>query len=64
MRRRGAILMLAVAAVAATAGSAGRTAPAAAAVSPVVVTIQFDDGNANQVTAAQMLASHGMVGTF
>ena len=64
MRRRGATLMLAIAAVAVTAGSGGRTGPAVAAVSPAVVTIQFDDGNANQVTAAQMLADHGMVGTF
>jgi peptidoglycan/xylan/chitin deacetylase (PgdA/CDA1 family) len=64
MRRRAATLMLAIAALAATTGSVGRTGPAIAAVSPAVVTIQFDDGNANQVTAAQMLAVHGMVGTF
>ena len=56
--------MLAVASVAATAGSAGRTMPAAAAVSPVVVTIQFDDGVADQYGALPILSAHGMHATF
>jgi peptidoglycan/xylan/chitin deacetylase (PgdA/CDA1 family) len=62
MRRR---LLIApwIVAAALLAGSAGRVAHAT--VSPVVVTIQFDDGNANQYTDAfPILQSHGMVATF
>ena len=66
MRR---LLLVALAAAAATAlfapGSAGRAVVARAAVSPVVVTIQFDDGNANQFTDAfPILQAHQMLATF
>jgi peptidoglycan/xylan/chitin deacetylase (PgdA/CDA1 family) len=36
----------------------------AAATSPTVVTIQFDDGNADQYQALAMLTAHGMHATF
>lgn len=35
-----------------------------AATPPTVVTIQFDDGNANQYTARTILSTHGMHATF
>ena len=62
--RRLRLLVVVIAAALLAAGSAGRVQRAQATVSPVVVTIQFDDGNANQVAAAKALADHGMVGTF
>src|SRR5262249_4420057 len=62
MRRR-LLLTLAAAAAAALLGP-GSAAPAAT-VSPVVVTIQFDDGNANQFTDAYpILQAHQMLATF
>lgn len=66
MRRRLLLLLAAAAAAALLApGSAGRAVVARAAVSPVVVTIQFDDGNANQFTDAYpILQAHGMLATF
>jgi peptidoglycan/xylan/chitin deacetylase (PgdA/CDA1 family) len=39
-------------------------APAQAAVSPTVVSLTFDDGNADQVPAAATLKSKGLKGTF
>ena len=36
----------------------------AAAVPTTIVSLTFDDGNANQYAAAQVLAANGMVGTF
>lgn len=54
-----------VAAALLAAGSAGRVQRAQATVSPVVVTIQFDDGNLNQYTDAwPILQAHNMVATF
>jgi peptidoglycan/xylan/chitin deacetylase (PgdA/CDA1 family) len=44
--------------------SAGLAAPAAQAANPTVITLTFDDANADQLTAAQTLKSLGMVGTF
>lgn len=44
--------------------TAGVTAPAALAANPTVVTLTFDDANADQLTAAQTLQSLGLVGTF
>jgi len=38
--------------------------PATAAVSPTVVTIQFDDGNTNQYAARSILSTYGMHATF
>jgi peptidoglycan/xylan/chitin deacetylase (PgdA/CDA1 family) len=66
MRRRLLLLLAAAAAAALLApGSAGRAVVAKASVSPVVVTIQFDDGNANQFTDAYpILQAHGMLATF
>ncbi|MEZ2389909.1 polysaccharide deacetylase family protein [bacterium RCC_150] len=42
----------------------GITAPAALAANPTVITLTFDDANADQLTAASTLKSAGMVGTF
>ncbi|MBP1137098.1 peptidoglycan/xylan/chitin deacetylase (PgdA/CDA1 family) [Arthrobacter sp. PvP023] len=47
----------------AAAGLAGLAAPANAA-GPTVVSLTFDDGNADQLTAAGLLNSYGMKGTF
>ncbi|GAB2733475.1 polysaccharide deacetylase family protein [Arthrobacter bambusae] len=44
--------------------TAGITAPAAQAANPTVVTLTFDDANADQLTAAQTMQSLGLVGTF
>lgn len=44
--------------------TAGVTAPAALAANITVVTLTFDDANADQLTAAQTLQSLGLVGTF
>ncbi len=64
MRRRALLLAVALACVALPA-SAGHIRPARAALPPVVVTIQFDDGNADLYTAAfPILAAHKMHGTF
>ena len=41
-----------------------RTPPVDAATSPTVVTIQFDDGNANQYGALALLNTYGMDATF
>ncbi|MFJ6001227.1 polysaccharide deacetylase family protein [Arthrobacter sp. NPDC092385] len=43
---------------------AGLTAPAAQAVNPTVVSLTFDDGNADQLPAVQILNSRGLKGTF
>ena len=64
MRRALVVTMLAGVMLAA-AGGAGQLRQARAAAPPVVVTIQFDDGNANQVAdALPILERHGMVATF
>ena len=44
--------------------TAGITAPAAQAANPTVVTLTFDDANADQLNAAQTMQSLGLVGTF
>ena len=36
----------------------------ASATRPLTVSLTFDDGRANQMTAQQLLVNHGMVGTF
>lgn len=41
-----------------------RALPAAAELSPTVVSLTFDDGRATQYTAREILASYGMHGTF
>jgi len=65
MRNRLIMLVLAVAALAALAGSAGHARRVSAAVSPVVVSIQFDDGNLDQyIEAWPILQAHNMVATF
>jgi peptidoglycan/xylan/chitin deacetylase (PgdA/CDA1 family) len=65
MRERSIFMILALAALAVLACSAGHTRRASAAVSPVVVTIQFDDSNLDQYTEAwPILSSHHMVATF
>ncbi len=38
--------------------------PAAVAAAPTVVTLTFDDGNADQLNAAQILNNNGLKGTF
>jgi peptidoglycan/xylan/chitin deacetylase (PgdA/CDA1 family) len=58
-----------VAAVAAScvtvaAGAVAISLPALAATSPTTVSIQFDDGNADQYQALAILAAHGMRATF
>ncbi len=45
------------------AGLAGMATPAQAA-APTVVTLTFDDGNADQLNAAQILNNNGLKGTF
>jgi peptidoglycan/xylan/chitin deacetylase (PgdA/CDA1 family) len=42
----------------------GGSSPVALAAAPTVVTIQFDDGNADQFAALPILQAHGMVATF
>jgi len=66
MRRRLLFATCVLAAALLAAGSAGRGVRAAQAAAPqVVVTIQFDDGNANQFTRAfPILQHHQMVATF
>jgi peptidoglycan/xylan/chitin deacetylase (PgdA/CDA1 family) len=54
-----AVAVLALAALAATGATTGRAATA-----PTVVTIQFDDGSADQYAALAMLNAHGMHATF
>jgi peptidoglycan/xylan/chitin deacetylase (PgdA/CDA1 family) len=64
MRRR-ALTLLAVAGCVALPGSASHVRTARAAPPPVVVTIQFDDGNADLYTGAfPILQAHGLHGTF
>ena len=46
------------------AGWAVGVTPAAAATGPTVVTIQFDDGTADQLGALPILQAHGMTATF
>jgi peptidoglycan/xylan/chitin deacetylase (PgdA/CDA1 family) len=61
------VAKLAVVAAASALGALGAVAvsyPAAAATSPTTVTIQFDDGNADQFQALSILAAHGMRATF
>ena len=45
-------------------GWAGALPSAQAAASPTVVTLTFDDGNADQLAAAQTLKTNGLAGTF
>ena len=41
------------------------SAPAtASATRPLIVSLTFDDGSADQMTAQRLLKNHGMVGTF
>lgn len=57
-------LTLAAAAAAALAMCLSGGAPAAAATAPTVVTIQFDDGTADQLATLPLLQAHGMTATF
>ncbi|CAM3071913.1 polysaccharide deacetylase family protein [Prescottella defluvii] len=50
--------------VAPTLFSVGAGAPAAAAAAPTVVSLTFDDGNADATVAAQTLQANGLRGTF
>ncbi len=43
---------------------AGTGAPVRAAVPKTIVSLTFDDGNADQLAAEQVLKAHGLVGTF
>jgi peptidoglycan/xylan/chitin deacetylase (PgdA/CDA1 family) len=54
-----ALAVLALAVLAAAGATTGRAATA-----PTVVTIQFDDGSADQYAALAMLNAHGMHATF
>jgi peptidoglycan/xylan/chitin deacetylase (PgdA/CDA1 family) len=61
------VAKLAAGATACAIGALGAVAisyPAAAATSPTTVTIQFDDGNADQYQALAVLAAHGLHATF
>lgn len=60
------LVLLALAAVLTTPGRAGAAAanPPPAAAGPTAVSITFDDGDADQMTAAKILADYGMHGTF
>jgi peptidoglycan/xylan/chitin deacetylase (PgdA/CDA1 family) len=40
------------------------TSTTASATRPLIVSLTFDDGSADQMTAQQLLKNHGMVGTF
>ena len=62
--RRKARWLAASTTVALAASLLGLTAPAANAVGETVVTLTFDDANADQVVAADKLVSAGMRGTF
>jgi peptidoglycan/xylan/chitin deacetylase (PgdA/CDA1 family) len=44
--------------------SAGITAPAALAANPTIVSLTFDDGDADQLNAAQSMNANGLHGTF
>ncbi|UYY83720.1 polysaccharide deacetylase family protein (plasmid) [Arthrobacter sp. YA7-1] len=44
--------------------SAALAAPPAQAANPTVVTLTFDDGNADQLNAAQIMNNYGLKGTF
>jgi peptidoglycan/xylan/chitin deacetylase (PgdA/CDA1 family) len=57
-------LAAAAALVAAAAVGGSRSAPVHAATAPTVVTIQFDDGSADQYGALAILNAHGMHATF
>jgi peptidoglycan/xylan/chitin deacetylase (PgdA/CDA1 family)/PKD repeat protein len=46
------------------AAMAGTGVPARAAVPKTIVSLTFDDGNADQLAAEQVLKAHGLVGTF
>ena len=67
MRRRSPSVRL-IAAFAAAAGLLALSSPAtqarSSATSPTVVTIQFDDGDADQIGALPILDTHGMHATF
>lgn len=64
-RRPRALLAAVLTVVAVVAGVVGAPAPARAAVTgPTVVTLTFDDGDADQATAQQAMAAKGLVGTF
>jgi peptidoglycan/xylan/chitin deacetylase (PgdA/CDA1 family) len=45
-------------------GAVAVSPPALAATSPTTVTIQFDDGNADQIQALAILSAHGLRATF
>ena len=58
-------LRLALAAAAAlVAAAGGASTPVQAATAPTVVSIQFDDGSADQYGALAILNAHGMHATF
>ncbi len=56
--------VVAVAAVVGAVAAVAISVPAGAATSPTTVTIQFDDGNADQYQALAILGPHGMHATF
>ena len=58
------VLVGVAALVVAAAGLAVSGGGSAAAAAPTVVTIQFDDGNADQYAALAILQAHGMTATF
>ncbi|MCZ9882199.1 polysaccharide deacetylase family protein [Arthrobacter sp. B2a2-09] len=63
-RRRRSRAIAAIAAIAMAGVALVVAAPAAQAANPTVVSLTFDDGNADQLNAAQIMKAQGMVGTF
>lgn len=57
-------IVTAVGILALTAAGFAAGAPAAVAAAPTVVSLTFDDGNADQMNAAQILNDNGLKGTF
>ena len=57
-------LALAAAAALVAAAAGGASTPVHAATAPTVVSIQFDDGSADQYGALAILNAHGMHATF
>jgi peptidoglycan/xylan/chitin deacetylase (PgdA/CDA1 family) len=63
-RRRLAVVGMALLVVTSIAPSAVDPPSAVAATNPTVVSLTFDDGDADQMAAAQTMAGHGLAGTF
>jgi peptidoglycan/xylan/chitin deacetylase (PgdA/CDA1 family) len=63
-RSRHVVVGMVLFAVAVVAGWAGLVPDAQAATSPTVVSLTFDDGDADQMAAEQTLKANGLVGTF